>query len=59
MWRSQVGEVYLPEGNDETATEVEADGVPKKPSAVGWERNPQGKLGARMADLGPMMDPER
>lgn len=27
--------------------------------AVGWERNVQGKLGPRMADLGPLMDPTR
>ncbi|KAF7730192.1 Autophagy protein 7 [Apophysomyces ossiformis] len=27
--------------------------------AVGWERNAQGKLGPRMADLGPLMDPLR
>ncbi|EAU81046.2 autophagy protein 7 [Coprinopsis cinerea okayama7 len=33
--------------------------VDERPSAVGWERNPQGKLGARLADLGPMMDPTR
>ncbi|KAH9007502.1 hypothetical protein EDB84DRAFT_1553886 [Lactarius hengduanensis] len=30
-----------------------------KPSAVGWEKNVQGKLGARVADLAPMMDPKR
>ncbi len=30
-----------------------------KPSAVGWEKNPAGKLGPRMADLAPMMDPKR
>ncbi|KAI0260642.1 hypothetical protein BC834DRAFT_899392 [Gloeopeniophorella convolvens] len=30
-----------------------------KPSAVGWEKNVQGKLGARVADLAPMMDPTR
>ncbi|KAI0052733.1 E1-like protein-activating [Auriscalpium vulgare] len=30
-----------------------------KPNAVGWEKNPQGKLGARIADLAPMMDPTR
>ncbi|KAG0174037.1 Autophagy protein 7 [Apophysomyces sp. BC1034] len=33
------------------------DEVPVK--AVGWERNAQGKLGPRMADLGPLMDPLR
>ncbi|VDC02149.1 unnamed protein product [Peniophora sp. CBMAI 1063] len=31
----------------------------QRPSAVGWEKNAQGKLGARMADLAPMMDPTR
>ena len=30
-----------------------------RPSAVGWEKNVHGKLGARMADLAPMMDPAR
>lgn len=29
------------------------------PAAVGWEKNPAGKLGPRMADLAPMMDPTR
>ena len=33
-----------------------ADGIP---AAVGWEKNPAGKLGPRMADLAPMMDPTR
>ncbi|KAI8061489.1 uncharacterized protein B0P05DRAFT_557287 [Gilbertella persicaria] len=27
--------------------------------AVGWEKNPQGALGPRMVDLGPLMDPTR
>ncbi|KAI8988113.1 hypothetical protein BDF20DRAFT_853878 [Mycotypha africana] len=27
--------------------------------SVGWERNVQGKLGPRLADLGPLMDPIR
>lgn len=30
-----------------------------RPSAVGWEKNTHGKLGARLADLAPMMDPTR
>lgn len=34
--------------------------VPSKPpQAVGWERNPSGKLSPRVVDLGPMMDPTR
>ncbi|KIP07781.1 hypothetical protein PHLGIDRAFT_29879 [Phlebiopsis gigantea 11061_1 CR5-6] len=34
-------------------------GTGEKPSAVGWEKNVQGKLGPRLADLAPMMDPVR
>jgi hypothetical protein len=34
-----------------------APGAP--PEAVGWELNARGKLGARVADLGPFMDPHR
>jgi ubiquitin-like modifier-activating enzyme ATG7 len=30
-----------------------------RPSAVGWEKNAQLKMGPRMADLAPMMDPKR
>ena len=33
--------------------------VDATPSAVGWEKNVQGKLGPRLADLAPMMDPTR
>ena len=29
------------------------------PKAVGWEKNPQGKLGPRTADLAPLMDPKQ
>ncbi|KAG6877610.1 hypothetical protein C0993_005614 [Termitomyces sp. T159_Od127] len=42
---------------------VEIGGAPpainERPGAVGWEKNPQGKLGPRLADLAPMMDPAR
>jgi len=31
----------------------------EKQSVVGWEKNVQGKLGPRVADLAPMMDPKR
>ncbi|PLW14810.1 hypothetical protein PCANC_01117 [Puccinia coronata f. sp. avenae] len=30
-----------------------------RPAAVGWEKNTAGKLGPRLADLAPMMDPTR
>ena len=39
------------QGAGEAATPTE------KPSAVGWEKDIQGKLGARVADLAPLMDP--
>ncbi|CAG8483984.1 236_t:CDS:10 [Paraglomus occultum] len=35
---------------------ISADETPK---AVGWEKNPQGKLGPRTADLAPLMDPKQ
>ena len=31
----------------------------EKQNVVGWEKNVQGKLGPRVADLAPMMDPRR
>ena len=40
----------------ESATEADAN---TRPSTVSWEKNPQGKLGPRLADLAPMMDPAR
>lgn len=33
--------------------------IKSKPAAVGWEKNAQGKLSPKLADLGPMMDPKR
>jgi ubiquitin-like modifier-activating enzyme ATG7 len=35
------------------------DAKDMKPNAVGWEKNIQNKLGPRVADLAPMMDPAR
>ncbi|GAA6056105.1 hypothetical protein JCM3770_001970 [Rhodotorula araucariae] len=32
---------------------------PTRPAVVGWEKNDAGKLGPRMADLAPLMDPKR
>ncbi|GAA5915712.1 hypothetical protein JCM8208_006425 [Rhodotorula glutinis] len=31
----------------------------ERPAVVGWEKNDKGKLGPRMADLAPLMDPTR
>ncbi|KAJ7065005.1 hypothetical protein C8F01DRAFT_1129104 [Mycena amicta] len=50
-WKSRVGVVYT------APSEATSDSA--RPSAVGWEKNPQGKLAPRMADLAPMMDPTR
>ncbi|TBU55968.1 E1-like protein-activating [Dichomitus squalens] len=50
-WKSRFGVVKQGAGESIAPTE--------KPSAVGWEKNIQGKLGARVADLAPMMDPTR
>jgi ubiquitin-like modifier-activating enzyme ATG7 len=50
-WKSQIGTLTV------AATAV--DPASGRPSAVGWEKNPQGKLGPRVADLAPMMDPTR
>lgn len=49
-WRSRFGVVEA--GVPQEATDA-------RPSAVGWEKNVQGKLGPRVADLAPMMDPTR
>ncbi|KAJ3078443.1 Autophagy protein 7 [Quaeritorhiza haematococci] len=41
--------------------DVELPGGPisdEMPKAVGWEKNSAGKLGARIADLSPLMDPK-
>ncbi|KAK4052542.1 Autophagy protein 7 [Microbotryomycetes sp. JL221] len=39
---------------DDAATNTD-----KRPAVVGWEKNEKGKLGPRMADLAPLMDPTR
>jgi ubiquitin-like modifier-activating enzyme ATG7 len=46
---SRIGRVSVPEGQSSS----------DRPASVGWERNKAGKLGSRIADLGPMMDPAR
>ncbi|KAF8967023.1 hypothetical protein BDZ97DRAFT_1804814 [Flammula alnicola] len=53
-WKSQIGTLTVA---GETPHAV--DPTSGRPSAVGWEKNPQGKLGPRVADLAPMMDPTR
>ncbi|GAA5847905.1 hypothetical protein JCM9279_003484 [Rhodotorula babjevae] len=35
------------------------EGEVERPAVVGWEKNDKGKLGPRMADLAPLMDPTR
>ncbi|KAI5116668.1 hypothetical protein M0805_007840 [Coniferiporia weirii] len=53
-WRSRFGVIEAP------ADEALAGAAPQvRPAAVGWEKNTQGKLGPRLADLAPMMDPTR
>ncbi|KAJ3514137.1 hypothetical protein NLJ89_g2546 [Agrocybe chaxingu] len=47
-WKSQIGTLSVA---------AAASSSSERPSAVGWEKNPQGKLGPRLADLAPMMDP--
>lgn len=70
--RSVVGHVCLPsptEGGSEVVSGMELKGrktkishkpeLPTSPSGVGWERNAQGKLAPKLADLGPLMDPRK
>ena len=54
------GSQVLDTGSDVTGHQQGASvnaAATKKPSAVVWEKNVHGKLGARVADLAPMMDP--
>ncbi|KAH8827851.1 hypothetical protein DL96DRAFT_1497247 [Flagelloscypha sp. PMI_526] len=48
-WKSRVFTTTVAAGTDSSS----------KPTAVGWEKNVQGKLGPRLADLAPMMDPTK
>lgn len=52
--RSRVGTLKL-----KSAAEGSSLAVGGKPRVVGWEKNDKGKLGPRMADLAPLMDPTR
>ncbi|KAJ7485289.1 hypothetical protein FB451DRAFT_1229057 [Mycena latifolia] len=52
-WKSRVGTVRS------ESPAAAAAAAAARPSAVGWEKTPQGKLAPRVADLAPMMDPVR
>ncbi|KAG7452779.1 E1-like protein-activating [Guyanagaster necrorhizus] len=54
-WKSRVGSLVVGDGSLSKAAVVPN----ARPNAVGWEKNVQGKLGPRVADLAPMMDPTR
>ncbi|PWN21726.1 E1-like protein-activating [Microstroma glucosiphilum] len=67
--RSIIGNVFLPAEEGQSGSRVvKGDGsLPiaatqsdsARPVAIGWERNTQGKLAPKVADLGPLMDPRR
>ena len=43
----------------EPSKQGEGEGESGKLKGVGWEKNEKGKLGPRVVDLGPTMDPLR
>ena len=63
----QLRVVTLREGSDASRTAVlrlktaDASSSAKegRPGIVGWEKNDKGRLGPRMADLAPLMDPTK
>ncbi len=70
--RSVIGHVHLPtsqDNNNTSAKGLQTQGRTTRltckandetlPSGVGWERNTQGKLAPKIADLGPLMDPKK
>ncbi|SAM85228.1 probable APG7-component of the autophagic system [Ustilago bromivora] len=73
--RSVVGRVRLPavvaakDGDNPSISGLQYGGKatritckendPSLPSGVGWERNVQGRLAPKVADLGPIMDPRK
>ncbi|SNX87535.1 probable APG7 - component of the autophagic system [Melanopsichium pennsylvanicum] len=68
--RSVVGHIHLPTSkDDETPSGLKLEGRrtwlsckandDQVPDGVGWERNVQGKLAPKVADLGPLMDPRK
>ncbi|KAL4263206.1 Ubiquitin-like modifier-activating enzyme ATG7 [Pleurotus pulmonarius] len=62
-WRDNVSEGSPTTGSWKSRFGVLSAGASvestSRPSAVGWEKNMQGKLAPRVADLAPMMDPTR
>ncbi|PFH53317.1 hypothetical protein AMATHDRAFT_45591 [Amanita thiersii Skay4041] len=57
-WKSRFGTIHT--RSDVDPINIRSDTQLKlRPSAVGWEKNTQGKLAPRVADLAPMMDPKR
>ncbi len=53
-WKSRFGIVEVPEEKGSSLGKGEG-----RPATVGWEKNTQGKLAPKVADLAPMMDPTR